>query len=83
MSSSEGFNSFGHFIPSHMGQPSQQQLNALFEYQAQLKANVTAAAAVASAVRKITGRCIHCWTTILMTTSFEEIEFSLWPELSS
>ena len=70
MISSEGFNSFGHIIPSHMGQPSQQQLNALFEYQAQLKANVTAAAVVASAVSKITGRCIHCWKRILVQKNF-------------
>lgn len=43
-------------MPPHMGQPSPQQLQALFEYQAQIKANVTAAAAAASAASNKTGQ---------------------------
>ena len=41
---------------SGWGQPSPQQLQALFEYQAQIKANVTAAAAAASAASNKTGQ---------------------------
>ena len=40
----------------YIGQPSPQQLQALFEYQAQIKANVTAAAAAASAASNKTGQ---------------------------
>ena len=43
-------------MPPHMGQPSPQQLQALFEYQAQIKANVTAAAAAASAASNKTNQ---------------------------
>ena len=42
-------------MPPHMGQPSPQQLQAFFEFQAQLKANSTAVAAAASAASNKTG----------------------------